>query len=214
MDMGANLVPRVSGFSNIRKTVFNEGDDSVGFGCISAGEHRVIYFDLFLDNKGDADFHVGKPIERPDVFLYQPTRFKEKFYTWRLTDNAGVEKKTGFKVAVCLMDFTPPRRYNCGDQGVSVGSHDLYAQDMHCQFIEVDNLPDGTYTLHVTANAYTVQQVKNGQTPLRGLEEDNYEDNTISVQLELKGENVSVTNDSGPTTDQLTRVKAEFERGT
>jgi hypothetical protein len=223
MDMGANLVPRVSGFY-ISKDMFDQNSpdnkvrDSVTRGCISPGQHRAIWFNLFLDNRGDADFHVGNPAQRPDVFTPPPYRFKEKFYTWRLTDNSGAEVKTGFKVAFCLMDFVPPRRYNCNDQGVSVGSYDIYSTDLACQFIEIDNLPDGAYTLHVTANAFTVQQVKNGQQPLPGLEEDNYEDNTVSVRLELNGDSVSVVDDttnvngSGTELNESSQIKGEFER--
>lgn len=196
--MGANLVPRVMGFrvahDNFVPGAQNKQGQSIEDGCITPGKHKVIWFSLHLDNIGDANFHIGKPAERQDVFTPPPQpHFKEKFYTWRLTDNAGTEKKTGFKVAFCLMDF-PPREggYNCENQGVSVGSHDEYNDYLPCQFIEADNLPDGTYTLHVTANAYTVQQVKNGQAPLKGFEEDNYDDNTISVQLALQGDNVTV----------------------
>ncbi len=220
MNMGANLVPRVSGFY-IEKVKFDLGSPvpkvagSVSRGCIGAGEHKVIWFDLFLDNIGDANFVIGNPANRPDVFLYSPTRFKEKFYTWRLTDNTGAEKKTGFKVAFCIMDFGSGD-FDCQNQGVSVGSHDLYDTNLPCQFVEIDNLPDGIYTLHVTANAYTVQQVKNGQTPLPGLEEDNYEDNTISVKLQLNGDSVSVVDGttnvsvSDASRNRNTQIKAEF----
>jgi len=211
INMGANLVPRVSGFY-VEKVLFDMGSPvykvstSIRNGCIDPGEHRVIWFDLFLNNIGNANFVIGNPASRPDVFLFSPTRFKEKFYTWRLTDNTGAEKSTGFKVAFCIMDFGQGG-FNCQNQGVSVGSHDLYDTNLPCQFVKIDNLPDGMYTLHVTANAYTVQQVKNGQQPLPGLEEDNYEDNTISIQLHLKGDNVSVVDEER---NQNSQIKAEF----
>lgn len=220
--MGANLVPRVSGF-RIANDAFDQNSPvrklagSVTRGCISPGQHKVIWFDLFLDNVGDTDFVIGDPAQRQDVFTPQPYRFKEKFYTWRLTNHEGTEVKTGFKVAFCIMDLGgSTQKYDCNNQGVSVGSHDLYNTDLPCQFVEIDNLPDGTYTLHVTANAYSVQQVKNGHKPLQGLEEDNYEDNTISVQLQLNGNNVSVVNDtsnanvSDTERNQNTQIKAGF----
>ena len=152
-------------------------------GCITPGQHRVMWFNLHLHNIGDTDFYIGPPADRPDVFTPQGW-FREKFYTWRLTDDYGKEIKNGFKVAFCIMDFGPPFRYDCGDQGVSVGGHDEYNQNLFCQFLEIDNLPDGKYWFHVTANAYSVQQVKNGQKPL--FEEDNFEDNTVSVRAFIR----------------------------
>jgi hypothetical protein len=180
-----------------------------------------MWFDLHLHNIGDTDFHIGDPANRPDAFTNMPgvgLVFKEKFYTWRLTDDNGKEIKNGFKVAFCIMDFTDtPNQYDCVNQGVSVGGHDEYNGNggdpgqlpLPCQFLEIDELLDGKYWFHVTANAFSVQQVKNGQKPL--FEEDNFEDNTTSVQLQFTGNNDPVPV-GGDTAASLAGVQADSKR--
>lgn len=210
--MGVNLIPKVERF-HIRTHDFAVDNESVKHGCITPGKHRIMFFDIELHNIGNADFVIGRPENHPDVFMPDPSGinqviFREKFYTWKLTDEAGVEKKTGFKVAFCIMDFTKRDVFNCDHQGVGVGGHDLYSQMLPCQFVEIDDLQNGTYWLHVTANAHSVQQVKSGQIPL--FEEDDYDDNTASIHLPIIDEidpvpikdedfvNVASTNDIQP----------------
>lgn len=209
--MGVNLIPKISGF-RVRNENFSQTNGSVRRGCINAGQHKVMWFNLHLHNIGDTDFHIGRPEDRPDVFTNMPgigLVFKEKFYTWRLTDDYGKEIKNGFKVAFCIMDFNPPFRYDCADQGVSIGNHDEYNANLPCQFLEIDNLPDGKYTFHVTCNSYSVQQVKNSQKPL--FEEDNYEDNTASVQLQFAGDNDPVPV-GGDTSAKVAEVQGDSKR--
>jgi hypothetical protein len=210
--MGVNLIPTIGGFK-VRDKNFPQNDGSVIRGCITPGQHRVMELYIHLHNIGDTDLHIGRPQDRPDVFIPVPWgtgwAFREKFYTWRLTDDYGKEIKNGYKVAFCIMDFGPPYKYNCQDQGVSVGSHDEYASYMECQFLVIDNLPDGKYTFHATCNAYSVQQVKNGQKPL--FEEDNYEDNTVSVQLQFAGNNDPIPV-GGETLAKLAEVQGDSKR--
>ena len=193
MKMGVNLIPVVSGF-RITTQEFSKdgsGDPSAVLGCITPGKHRVLRFQVNLHNKGDKDLVIGNPADRPDLFVRSESGvfeyvFKEKFYTFRLTDETGTEKKTGYKVAFCLMDFSNPNKYNCGHQGVGVGGHDEYAEGLPCQFIEIDDLPDGRYILQVTANAHSVETARMGKgNPV--IPEDNYDDNTASVKIEIQG---------------------------
>jgi hypothetical protein len=200
--MGVNLAPKLGNF-RITANNFPADDPSVGLGCVTVGQHRLLRFFIELHNMGDKDLVIGRPEDRPDLFVHSDVFhglvFREKFYTYRLIDeNTGTEKKKGFKVAFCIEDFVSPFKFNCGNQGISVGSHDEYGRedppkpddnnDLPCQFIEIDNIPDGNYVLEVTANAYSVQQVKSGQKPL--IEEDNYDDNTARAKLQINGGNV------------------------
>jgi Lysyl oxidase len=199
--MGVNLVPKLGNF-RITTGNFPADDISTRLRCITTGNHRVLRFFIELHNIGNTDLVIGRPEDRTDLFVFSEVFnglvFREKFYTYRLVDEAGTEKKTGFKVAFCIEDFAPPNKYTCGNQGISVGSHDTYGRedrpkpndpaDLPCQFIEIDNIPDGKYILEVTANAYSVQQVKSGSKPL--IEEDNYDDNTASVKLQFTGNSV------------------------
>ncbi len=151
-------------------------------------------FDLQLLNIGDKDLVIGDPSNRPDLFEPEPLlggwKFKEKFYTWQLKNDTGIEKH-GYKVAFCLMDFVHPEIYNCGNQGVAVGGHDEYHADLPCQFIEIDGIPDGEYVFEATANSYSVKAAKTGKGNVL-IEEDNYDDNTVTVQTRIKGDKVEI----------------------
>jgi len=191
--MGVNLVPEVDGFFIENKQFLQgQGDRSVDVGCISEGKHRVLRFNLYCHNKGDKDFVVGNPKERTDVFgpspIYPWGQFKDKFYTFSLKRNGSIIRE-GYKVAFCLAGGPG---FNCeSNQGIAAGGRDTYRADLACQFIGIDNLPDGEYTLEVVANAPAVKAVKTGTDHvLPGFEEDNYDDNTVSVHLQLKGDSV------------------------
>jgi hypothetical protein len=192
--MGVNIVPKLMNF-RIDTTDFRKGsgDPSADLGCISEGKHRVMRFMLECHNKGDKDLVLGNPADRPDLFVSNPITgwaFKEKFYTWRLKNDAGIEKR-GYKVAFCLMDFGEHRKYDCAKQGISAGGHDEYMADLPCQFVEIDDLPDGKYVFEATANAYFVEQAKTGKGKVL-IEEDNYDDNTVSIQLQIKENKVEI----------------------
>ena len=61
------------------------------------------------------------------------------------------------------------------NQGISVGWADVYSRELACQFIVIDGVPDGDYTVVATTNASRV------------VPEDTYDDNTICVGVRLKG---------------------------
>jgi hypothetical protein len=211
--MGVNLVPKISGFRMRNEKLSSRKWVCPSWLYITSGQHRVVRFNLDLHNIDDTDFHIGRPEDRPDVYIPVPWgtgwAFKEKFNTWWLTDDAGIEKRSGYLNEFCIMDFVPPFRYDCADQGLSGGSFDSSSGLLPCQFLEIDNRPDGRYTFHVSCNAYSVQQVKNGQKPL--FEEDNYEDNTVSVQLQFAGDNDPVIV-GGDTLAKEAEVQVKRER--
>lgn len=194
--MGVNLVPKVDGF-RIETTDFSRGKDdgSVEYGCITEGKHRVLRFNLHCHNMGDTDLVVGNPASRPDIFepapkgLAFPWVFKEKFNTCSIKNNSGVEL-TGYKRAFCLED-EDGFKFNCENQGISKGNHDTYDRSLPCQFVVIDSLSDGQYTFEATTNAPSVLAVKEHIGKVL-FEEDNYDDNTVSVNLTIKGDSVVV----------------------
>jgi hypothetical protein len=68
---------------------------------------------------------------------------------------------------------------------------DKYGSEMACQFIVIDDLPDGDYILEATVNAPSVEMTKNGKGKVL-FEEDNYDNDTVTVRLEIKGDRVVV----------------------
>ncbi len=186
--MGVNLIPTIEGFSI---TNLDANDASYKLGCIDRTKKRVLRFTLQLHNKGNQSLVIGNPADRPDLFVHDPTsiypyHFKEKFYTFVLKDNTGNIKSQGYKVAFCLMDGL---NFDCSYQGISKDNFDTYGAGLPCQFVAIDGLPDGEYILEATANAYSVEQVKQGKAPV--VEEDNYDDNTVRKRLKISGNNVT-----------------------
>ena len=72
-----------------------------------------------------------------------------------LLDATGGIVVTGRKQAFCLEDdeqIVPgdaSHHYKCNLQGISAGWADVYASDLACQWIDVTDVPAGTYTLRV-----------------------------------------------------------------
>ncbi|MGH9038033.1 MAG: lysyl oxidase family protein [Acidimicrobiia bacterium] len=61
----ANVVPIVGDLSISTR---DSDDHSIEDGCVSPGSHRLLCFDFWTNNIGQADFVVGSPTERPDLY--------------------------------------------------------------------------------------------------------------------------------------------------
>lgn len=145
--------------------------------CITEGEHKILSFITEVQNVGTADLIIGKPENRPDIYERVPHTksgwiTKEVFYLYSLKDEKGNVVARGSKRAWCIMDHN---RFNCDFQGISVGDHDEYGTKEHCQFLVIDNIPDGLYTFEVTIN------------PKKIFEEDDYLDNTVTKTIRILG---------------------------
>lgn len=189
--MGVNLVPTIENF-NIDQ--LSPDDLSYELGCIERTKNKILRFTLKLHNRGNKDLDIGNPANRPDLFIKGGPfnfQFKEKFYTFVLKDSQGNIKSQGYKVAFCLMDG---QRHSCENQGISTRDFDTYDSGLPCQFVAIDDLPDGEYILEATANAYSVQQVKEGKRPI--IEEDNYEDNIVRKRLRINNDQVEELGDA------------------
>ena len=58
-------IPAVFKVETKGETVLLVGDQhEVGDGCVPPGSHRVLRFDFVSQNVGDADFVIGRPIEK------------------------------------------------------------------------------------------------------------------------------------------------------
>ena len=106
------------------------------------------------------------------------------FNQFLLFDAAGNLATVGYKQAFCAIDIerisstasASGRFHDCNsNQGISAGWADVYSAYLACQFIVLDGVPDGDYTLQSTTNT----QHKVG--------EDCYGDNTIWTGLRITG---------------------------
>jgi hypothetical protein len=151
-------------------------------------------FDLYCNNRGNEDLVIGNPADHPEIFERSDVfgwQFKDKFYTYNLKNDSGVVRE-GYKVAFCLLggrSRKDGRTFDCDYQGIEAGKRDLYSAGLPCQFIIIDDLANGDYTLETTANAPSVKAVKTGKGNII-IEEDDYDDNTIEIQLRINGDTV------------------------
>lgn len=188
--MGVNLVTRVRGF-HIQNRSFTASDHDVQDGCVTPGTHRLLRFDFLSHNAGASDLVVGSPAARPDLFVWSAGHghyHLKDFNEFLLFRANGTLATVGYKQAFCAIDIerisasaSPSGRFHdCNtNQGISAGWADVYSSGLACQFIVIDGLPDGDYTLQSTTNA----QHKVG--------EDCFGDNTIWTGLRLSGNAVT-----------------------
>jgi len=187
--VGVNLVTRVRNFS-IHSQTFTASDHDVQDGCVTPGSHKLLRFDFLSHNVGDADLVIGSPAARPDLFVWSAAHghyHLKDFNQFLLFDANGNLATIGYKQAFCAIDIerisstasASGRFHDCNsNQGISAGWADVYNKFLACQFIVVDGLPAGDYTLQSTTNT----QHKVG--------EDCYGDNTIWTGLRITGATV------------------------
>jgi hypothetical protein len=189
--VGVNLVTKVRNFS-IQTTSFSSGDHDVQDGCVTPGSHKLLRFDFLSYNAGNSDMVIGSPAARPDLFVWSPAHghyHLKDFNEFLLFTSDGSLATVGYKQAFCAIDIerisptasVTPNFTNCNsDQGISAGWADVYSAFLACQFIVIDGVPDGDYTLQSTTNAQHVAA------------EDCFGDNTIWTGLRITGNTVTV----------------------
>jgi hypothetical protein len=189
--MGVNLVTRVRNFS-IENRTFSASDHDVQDGCVTPGSHKLLRFDFLSYNAGNADLVIGSPAARPDLFVWSAGHghyHLKDFNEFLLFNASGALATTGFKQAFCAIDIerisptaSATAQFNdCNsDQGISAGWADVYSWFLACQFIVLDGVPDGDYTLQSTTNAQ------------HRVGEDCFGDNAVWTGLRLSGNSVQL----------------------
>ena len=189
--MGVNLVTRVRNFS-IQSRTFSASDHDVQDGCVTPGNHKLLRFDFLSHNAGNADLVVGSPAARPDLFVWSAGHghyHLKDFNEFLLFDAAGNLATVGYKQAFCAIDIerispsaSASARFNdCNsNQGISAGWADVYSSFLACQFVVIDALANGDYTLQSTTNAQ------------HRVGEDCFGDNTIWTGLRISGNTVQL----------------------
>ncbi|HEX9458232.1 MAG TPA: lysyl oxidase family protein [Thermoanaerobaculia bacterium] len=211
MAMGVNLISKVRNFS-IGTETFPSGSHDVQDGCVTPGSHRVLRFDFVSSNIGNADLVIGKPADRPDLFVFSAAHghfhFKD-FNEYRLFATNGDLAMPGKKQGFCLADVerndggdpgAPSSRQfdpsTCAYQGITAGWSDVYDASLPCQYIVLDGVADGDYTLVAITNAAHL------------VAEDNFDDNSVCTGLHIAGN--AVTEIPPPIHVDLTNSTIQF----
>lgn len=187
---GVNLVPDVRNF-RISTEEFDESSHDVEDGYITPGEHRLLRFDMLTYNVGDSDAELGHPEDHQDQFEHSDSHghsHLKDFNDYALFDESGHKVGVGKKQAFCLMDsqrmlshsnVSSRPKFDCSYQGISAGWADVYSASLPGQYLVIDTLPDGDYTLQATTNA-------------EGMIDENCDgDNTVRTGLRINNDTVT-----------------------
>lgn len=155
-------------------------------GCVGApGWRRLMRFATQTPNVGDADLRLGAPSAEDPRFEYSSCHEHFHFLgyaDYQLNNSEGAEVGHGHKQAFCLLDsqryvdepMTPTREmYSCDYQGIQRGWSDVYTANLDCQWVDVTDLPAGSYSLRLSINYNRV------------IPEASYDNNVIDVPVEV-----------------------------
>jgi hypothetical protein len=156
------------------------------------GDRRVVRFGSRMGNIGEADFVLGAPEQANPLWTLDAcsNRFSlSGFARYELRDTAtGEQVLLGTKNEFCMTDaeeWIPEsgakcQTYSCLRQGIRPGCADNYGTDLPCQWLDVTDVPPGSYELLVTVNAeHTVEEL-------------DYDNDSVKVRLRIDANGGSV----------------------
>ncbi|MDH3283104.1 MAG: lysyl oxidase family protein [Acidobacteriota bacterium] len=148
----------------IEERYFPPGSCALVEGCVDApGVRKLLRFSTMTANSSMTDLDIGDPAGNP-LFSFSPCHGHyhfEEFADYQLLDTVGAPVAPGHKQAFCLVDsaryilepWVPlSPSYSCSNQGIQRGWSDVYGWNLDCQWIDVSEVPNGSYTLEVTVN--------------------------------------------------------------
>ena len=129
-------------------------------GCLRGeGAREVIRFTTKIDNIGDADYVVGRPELNPNNFSRDNCHehFHHQGYAeYLLFSGSGEPEPIGFKNGFCVLDLECGNpslsKYRCNYMGVTAGCSDIYGSHIDCQWIDITDIADGSYTMVARIN--------------------------------------------------------------
>lgn len=164
---------------------FPMNDCAVREGCLlDGGTRRLLRFSTSTPNVGEADFYVGDPTTNVNAMFDSCHNHYHyhQYANYALVSDAGVVVR-GRKQAFCVLDldeYSPDAgraKYDCDNQGVSVGWADTYDSALDCQWLDITDVPVGDYVLEVEVN------------PNRYIAEKDYANNVARVPITIAAAN-------------------------
>jgi Lysyl oxidase len=156
---------RIDNLYSVEWAYFPANDCAIVEGCVGAsGWRRLLKFDTWTPNIGNADLFLGNPTSATSTyFVYSSCHMHYHFNTYAdysLTDASGASAATGHKQAFCLEDYyhypSPLNMsgavYDCSYQGIEMGWQDVYKRTLDCQWIDITDVLPGDYNLNISLN--------------------------------------------------------------
>ncbi|MBP7407448.1 MAG: hypothetical protein KA941_01695 [Flavobacteriales bacterium] len=155
-------------------------------GCVTgSGTRWVLRFATRINNIGSQDYYIGSPGTQPQMFSNDNCHghnHYEGYADYLLFDQANNAIPAGFKNGYCVIDVgcTPGHsgQFGCSNMGITAGCYDEYGTGTTCNWIDITDVPNGTYTLVLRTNW---QQAPDAL----GRHETNYANNFAQVCINI-----------------------------
>ena len=129
-------------------------------GCVRAlGSRYVLRFATRINNIGATDYYIGSPGSQPQMFNTNNCHGHAHYAGYAdylLFDQANNAIPAGFKNGYCVIDVgcTPGHtgQFGCSNMGITAGCFDEYGTGTTCNWIDITDVPNGTYTLVLRTN--------------------------------------------------------------
>jgi len=132
----------------------------IGEGCVSGyGQRDLIRFTTHIKNIGEIDYYIGEPDSIGGQFTYDNCHnhmHYDGYAEYILYDENSIETPVGFKNGFCVIDLEcndgGQAQYGCNNMGISAQCGDIYDANLQCQWIDITDIEDGTYTFVARVN--------------------------------------------------------------
>ncbi|QRK07039.1 VCBS repeat-containing protein [Archangium violaceum] len=160
--------------------------------CVGApGDRRLLRFSVSIPNLGSSAVRIPSPEERPELYEFDACHQHDHligFASYELLDTQNAVVAVGRKQGFFLVDYVaycgnapPPASVaEDGSQSISPGWSDVYSADYPCQWLDITDVPDGTYTLRVGVDKNDL------------IDEQDVLPNSAEVTVRLSGSTVEV----------------------
>ncbi len=200
-NLGPDLEVSLNDLFNSLSVQTLNGTDAclVNEGCIQGlGSRQILRFTTTIWNIGNQDYFIGQPNANNSQFEWDPCHnhyHYEGYAEYLLFDaNGAPMPEIGFKNGFCVLDLFCPSgftaKYTCGNMGITAGCRDTYSSALTCQWIDITNVPAGSYYLVVRTN-WDQSPDNNGRYELRY--DNNWAQVCISFQRDANGNVINFT---------------------
>ncbi|HZH78242.1 MAG TPA: lysyl oxidase family protein [Archangium sp.] len=175
----------------VERRDFSETACEVVEGCVGApGNRRLLRFSVSIPNLGSGEVRIPSPMDREDLYELDKCHGHHHltgFASYELLGGQGSVVSVGRKQGFYLIDYqsycgdaAPQNILPDGTQIISPGWADIYAGDYSCQWLDITDLSDGTYTLRVGVDKKDI------------IDEQDVLPNSVDVKVKIAGESVEV----------------------